>query len=137
MLFEEKEDITVSLHTNFIIYFLLDKKEVVYVGQSVRNLIRPFQHLRDKKFDEIKAIYLEEDKELLNKTESYYISKYKPKYNISLNTDFEKTKKQLEKYEKKMDQLFLQSEEQNEELITGNFFSIRELNYLLKIGINT
>ena len=68
MLYEEKEDISVNLETNYIVYFLLDKKEVVYVGQSVRNLARPFQHLRDKVFDEIKAIYLEEDKELLNKT---------------------------------------------------------------------
>lgn len=74
MIFEEKEDLTLDATRNWIIYFLIKNKEVVYVGQSTQNVLRPFSH-KDKDFDTVKIIYQGEDKNLLNQNEEFYIKK--------------------------------------------------------------
>lgn len=86
MIFEEKEDISLDANKNWMIYFLIKNNEVVYVGQTTQNLIRPFSH-KDKDFDTVKIIYQAEDKELLNKNEEFYIKKYSPKYNKTFNSN--------------------------------------------------
>ncbi len=66
------------------IYFLIKDEEVVYIGKTTAGLKRPFSHL-DKDFDTIKIIDCAED-DLGNK-EDYYISKYYPIYNKSMNSN--------------------------------------------------
>ena len=83
MKFEETGNIiTVKDTSKCFIYFLLQGEEVVYVGQTMAGLSRPFSHT-DKEFDSVKAIPCERYK--LDDTEDYYISKYKPIYNKSRN----------------------------------------------------
>lgn len=84
MEFKEKFDYSYDLKNTCFscIYFLLDKGEVCYVGQSSRGLIRALSHTKDKDFDEIKIISTK--KENLDKKEAFYILKYNPKYNGSL-----------------------------------------------------
>lgn len=62
-----------------IIYFLLDDNdEVVYVGQSITGLARPYSH-RDKLFTKVAVIDCEGKN--LDEIETKYIIKYKAKYN--------------------------------------------------------
>ena len=63
------------------IYFLIDKCEVVYVGQSVNIYQRLNSHRNDvkKDYDEVKLI--EYRKEELNNAEDKIISLFEPKYN--------------------------------------------------------
>lgn len=61
------------------IYYLLKNEEVVYVGQTTQGLSRPFSHIHDKDFDEVKIIGCKNDD--LNSKEAKAITKYKPKYN--------------------------------------------------------
>ena len=68
-----------------IIYFLLDKDEVVYVGQSKVGMCRPYQHL-EIKFDKISVMVCKEKE--LDFLESKYIIKYKPRYNKSVPNNF-------------------------------------------------
>lgn len=84
MIFEEKSnDIkTVPNVTDCLIYFLLDGKEVVYVGQTHHGLQRPFSH-RDKVFTEIKFFSCPPQE--LDFWEDCYIQKYKPIYNKQSN----------------------------------------------------
>lgn len=86
MKFEEEPDLILDARKNYLIYFLLQGDEVVYVGQTTQNLIRPFSH-KDKKFDSVAVIYQSEDKEELNVIEEYYIKKYAPKYNRVFNPE--------------------------------------------------
>jgi predicted GIY-YIG superfamily endonuclease len=66
------------------IYFLMDKDEVVYVGQTKFGTSRPLQH-KDKVFD---SFYMKECPiPLLDKQEREMILKYKPKYNKNYNND--------------------------------------------------
>lgn len=70
------------------IYFLLDGEQIVYVGQtrsSVRSRIR--QHKKDKVFDRVSIIPLEErnHRPSVIEVESAYIAKFSPKYNKSLS----------------------------------------------------
>lgn len=85
MVFNEtnNEVITLNHMPQTMIYFLLDKAEVVYVGQTTNGVGRPFQHAKDKKFDSVKIIPC--PKEKLDEMESVYITKYNPKYNRILN----------------------------------------------------
>lgn len=102
MVFEEKQARKL-LRMKGIIYFLLSKGEVVYVGKSVHNINRPFEH-KDKTFDEVYFYRLTdefpmdqevfsdfckentiEEKDLLDIYEDYFIMKYKPKYNKTMN----------------------------------------------------
>lgn len=60
------------------IYFLMDKDEVVYVGQTKCGILRPLAH-KDKQFD---SFYMKKCKiDLLDKRETEMILKYQPKYN--------------------------------------------------------
>ena len=70
-----------------IIYLLLNKGKVRYVGQSIYGLTRVKQHLlqKEKVFDDYKIIKCK--KEELNDMENYYILKYNPIYNLRLNTN--------------------------------------------------
>ena len=86
MKFEETPDLILDARKNYLIYFLLQGDEVVYVGQTTQNLIRPFSH-KDKTFDSVAIIYQSEDKEELNVIEEYYIKKYAPKYNRVFNPE--------------------------------------------------
>ena len=66
------------------IYFLIDKDEVVYVGQTQFGISRPLKH-KDKVFD---SFYMKECPiPLLDKQEREMILKYKPKYNKNYNND--------------------------------------------------
>ena len=67
-----------------IIYFLIKDSEVVYVGKSLRGLLRPFEHT-DKDFDKIAMLNCNtEDVDML---ENKYILKYQPIYNKMLNNN--------------------------------------------------
>ena len=70
-----------------IIYLLLNKGKVRYVGQSIYGLTRVKQHLlqKEKVFDDYKIIKCK--KEELNDLENYYILKYNPTYNLTLHTN--------------------------------------------------
>jgi hypothetical protein len=61
------------------IYFLIDEKKVVYVGQSVNVFSRVFAHLGSKNFDSY--VYLPCEKEKLDKLESLYIHFLSPPLN--------------------------------------------------------
>ena len=86
MLFEEEPDLILDAKKNYLVYFLLKDKEVVYVGQTTQNVIRPFSH-KDKIFDSVAVIYQSEDKEKLNEIEEFYIKKYSPRYNKTFNSE--------------------------------------------------
>lgn len=84
MIFEENEiSETLKVYGNVFIYFLLNKNDVVYVGQTKKGIVRPLSHRYDKIFDTIKFIYCEENE--LDYLEDKYILKYKPKYNKTVN----------------------------------------------------
>lgn len=86
MQFEEKPDLLLDATKNYLIYFLLKDNDVVYVGQTTQNLLRPFAH-KDKIFDKIAIIYQTENKQVLNDIEEFFIKKYSPKYNKVFNPD--------------------------------------------------
>lgn len=62
------------------VYFLLDKREVVYIGQSTSVLSRMVGH-NDKVFDDVRMIEVAEAPTRLE-LERALISEFKPKYNI-------------------------------------------------------
>lgn len=65
-----------------IVYFLVDEnREVVYVGQTVNGWSRPYQH-KDKDFDKIYVLPC--PKKVVKIYENYYIYKYEPKYNKTI-----------------------------------------------------
>lgn len=79
MRFKECEKILVFPNIQCpIIYFLLDKEEVVYVGQSKFGVSRPFMH-RDKDFTDVAVMECKENE--LDYYETKYIRQYNPKYN--------------------------------------------------------
>lgn len=82
MIFEEKDFISIEEYKKVFIYFLIKNDEVVYVGKTTQGIFRPLSH-RNKDYDKINIIYCDVDKS--DKLESYYILKYKPKYNKELN----------------------------------------------------
>lgn len=82
MIFEEKNFISIEEYKKVFIYFLIKNDEVVYVGKTTQGIFRPLSH-RNKDYDKINIIYCDVDKS--DKLESYYILKYKPKYNKELN----------------------------------------------------
>jgi hypothetical protein len=69
------------------VYFLFLQDVVVYVGQTVTGITRIISHIRegDKLFDSYCYINVGVDK--LLEVENYYISKFKPRYNKTLNLD--------------------------------------------------
>jgi len=62
------------------VYFLIKECEIVYVGKSINVHNRLGSHLCDKDFDKINII--ECGLTQLNRLESLYIKRFKPKYNI-------------------------------------------------------
>lgn len=74
-----------------LIYFLLNKGEVVYVGQTTKGFNRIKQHLYEgkKQFDDFKIEKCHRSR--LNDLENYYILKYRPKYNNLLNNNMVST----------------------------------------------
>ena len=82
MIFEEEDFISIEEYKKVFIYFLIKNDEVVYVGKTTQGIFRPLSH-RNKDYDKINIIYCDVDKS--DKLESYYILKYKPKYNKELN----------------------------------------------------
>ena len=100
MIFEEtKNVITIEQYQNIFIYFLLLKKEVVYVGQTKKGVVRPLAH-KDKVFDEIKIMYCKENE--LDLLEDIYIKKYQPYYNkavnYSMNYSLSRTRNKIRNY---------------------------------------
>lgn len=87
----EREDVLKVHNVQYpIVYLLLDKDEVVYVGQSKVGLSRPYSH-RDKMFTDIAFIKCNEDE--LDDKETELIKKYKPKYNKKAgNSDYSITR---------------------------------------------
>lgn len=81
MEFKESEFITIPNFPKVFVYFLIKDKQVVYVGKTNEGLRRPLSH-KNKEYDSIHII--EFDNQFLSVAESYYIAKYKPKYNISM-----------------------------------------------------
>lgn len=80
MKFEEKNCVKINpIFKKCFIYFLIKNNIVVYVGQTSQGMLRPYQHIKDKDFNEIRLMFC--DKEELNKLEEYYIVKYSPMYN--------------------------------------------------------
>ena len=66
------------------VYFLMDKGEVVYVGQTTMGICRPLAH-KDKQFD---GFYMKKCRvSVLDKREREMILKYKPKYNGNFVND--------------------------------------------------
>lgn len=74
-----------NIQTDPGIYFLLEKQEIVYIGQSMRPYTRVTSHAQEEKikFDSYHITPCEEDK--LDEKESHYIFKYAPKYNKRMN----------------------------------------------------
>lgn len=68
------------------IYFLIKKNEIVYVGKTKIGYKRILQHSNNKDFDSFNFIECLEKE--LDSLETYFILKYNPKYNKSLNEDF-------------------------------------------------
>lgn len=75
---EQSKSLNIPISREPIIYFLLNGDEVVYVGQSITGLSRPYSH-SDKQFDNVSIIRCK--KEELDDLEIFYIRKYMPKYN--------------------------------------------------------
>ncbi len=81
MKFEEENYYAVENLQSFIYFLISDEpaeKTVVYVGQSANGLHRPFMH-KDKEFNRVYIMPCSQSD--LNWVESFYICKYKPKYN--------------------------------------------------------
>jgi len=134
MQFEEESDLILDARKNYLIYFLLKDKEVVYVGQTTQNVIRPFSH-KDKIFDSVAIIYQSEDKDKLNEIEEFYIKKYCPRYNKTFNsenyanqviTDLEEieTLKSFTKY-------FMTREQINQKLRENDLYELSKKEYKL------
>ena len=76
------------------IYFLFDKNELVYIGQSINCLSRIAEHENCKKFDSYYILKCE--REQLSEIEAVYIERYKPRYNSQVPS----TKKDSTAYER-------------------------------------
>ena len=139
MQFEEKADLVVDATKDYLIYFLLKENDVVYVGQTTRNLLRPFAH-KDKIFDSVAIIYQAEDRELLNEVEEFYIKKYSPKYNKVFNPDGYANQvitdyAEIEKI-KQLSSYFMNLEQVNEQLKEHGLYELTKRDYkrLKKMG---
>lgn len=86
MEFKEKNENLIFFSMNQLpecfVYFLLDGKEVVYVGQTKSGLSRPLSH-KNKVFDRIAILKCNEQE--LDDLENKFILKYSPRYNKMIN----------------------------------------------------
>ena len=80
MRYEDELPVYIKREYN-IVYFLLKEMDVVYVGKSTVGLARAFSH-NDMDYDCVSYIPCS-SKEETDDCESYYIMKYRPKYNKS------------------------------------------------------
>src|SRR5690625_2784038 len=76
----------------FLCILLWDNDEIVYVGQTQHLQRRISIHLKDKSFDEYSFVECENFIEM-DSVELYFISKFKPKYNLRVGDGFESVKK--------------------------------------------
>jgi hypothetical protein len=65
-----------------LVYFLIDKQSIVYVGSSKFGFSRICTHYRNKVFNAYNTYYCDEHE--LENLEAYYITKFTPKYNKSI-----------------------------------------------------
>jgi len=72
-----------------IVYFLLRKGVIVYVGKTTTSYSRIGEHRSDKDFDSFSM--LEVSREYLDQTEQKYIKKFMPEYNIAHNPSSKKS----------------------------------------------
>jgi hypothetical protein len=84
------------------VYFLLQGKRVVYVGQSKRVSHRIAEHLKTKRFDRVVCLPLAPED--LLKAEAFYIAMYAPIYNLQLG-DEKRTAEMLTTYRESNDLL--------------------------------
>jgi len=63
------------------VYFLIQSKEIVYIGQTTNILRRINSHIRKRKFHFDRYAFISLPKESLEATEKLYIKKFRPKYN--------------------------------------------------------
>lgn len=68
------------------VYFLVNKNEIIYVGQSVKTHSRLLTHWAEKEFD--KVFVLQVEKSRLTEVENHYIKKFNPRLNKSNNPNF-------------------------------------------------
>lgn len=89
----------------FIVYFLIDGGEIVYIGQSVAFGSRLHQHISDKskKFDRYFTIKCK-DKSEMDELERYYISAFKPTFNTAGVGDDELLKRKIKKINPEVEQ---------------------------------
>jgi len=90
------KSIPIIINKETSIYFLLEKGQVVYVGQT-RNSVsdRILSHSKEKDFDAFSSFAVN-DKEL-DEIESENIIFHRPKYNQLVNSDFYRTSKNMAK----------------------------------------
>lgn len=87
-------------YEKYIIYFLLNKKKIVYIGESGKGIARPFQHTKDKIFDSILIFKASSDTMERKIEEERLINLHKPIYNkskILVNTKL-KNLEEIRKY---------------------------------------
>ena len=82
MEFNEPSYVDMTQSPKVFVYFLLQNKEVIYVGQTKKGMARVYAH-EDKQFTNVYII--ETSPDTLDYLEDIYIKKYKPKYNKKLN----------------------------------------------------
>lgn len=86
-----------NINNNYHIYkFINSSNEVIYIGRS-KDIIKrlnhqhftPNGHLSQECYNEVKEVYISplEDEVAMSIYEKYYISKYKPKYNVQYKND--------------------------------------------------
>jgi predicted GIY-YIG superfamily endonuclease len=64
---------------SIVVYFLIHKDEIVYIGQTKNGNLRIQEH-REKIFDSQYHLHCKYNE--LRELETYYLNKFKPKYNI-------------------------------------------------------
>lgn len=97
MKFEESNTLLMNKIPDCFIYFLINKGEVVYVGQTTQGIIRPFSH-KDKQFDSVRILVC--NKSELDLLEDKFIKKYTPVYNkccnFSMNYSLSRVKRMVQ-----------------------------------------
>lgn len=66
------------------IYFIVSKKKVIYIGQTISaicNRLSDFKQYKEAEYDEVYHIICPIEK--LTKRENQYISEFKPRYNVN------------------------------------------------------
>ena len=102
----------------YVYRFLNSSNEIIYIGRS-KDIIKrlnhqhftPNGHLPKECYNEVKEVYISplEDEVAMSIYEKYYISKFKPKYNVQYKNDkiltFELPEVKWELYKLKEEQI--------------------------------